>query len=65
MPIFLEENVRCARSALREDASHLMTYVARTDFDTSEVGVRIVTCDEPRALKHDVNGLHNFLKSVG
>jgi len=42
-----------------------MTYVARMDFDASEVGVRIVTCDEPRALKHDVNGLHNFLKSVG
>jgi hypothetical protein len=64
-PIFLDENARCAtceRGAMR---SRAMTCVARAPQSASGDRATVVTCDDSRALKHDVNGLQEFLKSVG
>jgi hypothetical protein len=64
-PIFLDENARCTRRRSCEGHHAAKTCVASVPRTGSEDHTGIVTCDDCRALKHDVNGLQEFFKSVG
>jgi hypothetical protein len=64
-PIFIEENVRRASIANQRARAAAKTCVAQAARRRSGDRIAIVTCDDRGALKHDVNGLHKFLKSVG
>ncbi|HEV8068627.1 MAG TPA: hypothetical protein VGP76_12890 [Planctomycetaceae bacterium] len=63
--IFLDENARCARRPFGESHRAVKTCVASVPRVGSGDHTGIVTCDDCRALKHDVNGLQEFFKSVG
>jgi hypothetical protein len=64
-PIFLDENALCAPCARGTARSRVMTCVARAARGASGDRATVVTCDDSCALKDDVNGLQEFLKSVG
>jgi hypothetical protein len=64
-PIFLDKNARREPRAIHSLRRFAKTCVAMAPSGGSEDRTRTVTCDDCRALKHDVNGLHKFFKSVG
>jgi hypothetical protein len=64
-PIFPDENARRARRPFCEAHRAVKTCVASVPRVGSGDHTGIVTCDDCRALKHDVNGLQEFFKSVG
>jgi hypothetical protein len=63
--IFIDKNARCARRPFGGAHRAVKTCVASVPRVGSEDHTGIVTCDDCRAPKHDVNGLQEFFKSVG
>jgi len=63
--MFLDENARGAHRAAARAPRSRETCVVKAPRRAGEDRIGIVTCDDYRALKHDVNGLQEFFKSVG